>query len=331
MDQQLVIPQLQMKQAQEQSHYQILALYRFVAPKLQNSQLASLQVEIERTCRAHHARGCILIAPEGINGTISYPMHGEHDVLLQFFEQAFPGLKTRLSAHRCHVFARLKVKVKAEIVTMAGRQVDPTEQSGEYVKPTEWNNLLKDPDCVVIDARNDFEIYVGAFPNAINPATTHFSEFPKWFETAVTKQPKRIGMYCTGGIRCEKSTAIAKLCFPNTPVYHLEGGILAYLDTLPASESMFHGECYVFDQRVAVTHGLAPSSSYTSCHACRHPLSLNDRQNADYRQGLSCSFCVSTITERQRQRFEERQHQVELAQENGVLHMHDPKEEQIFT
>jgi UPF0176 protein len=266
------------------------------------------------------------VAPEGINGTICYPLEGNHDGLLFYFRQTFPDVKTRISSDARNVFARLKIKIKPEIVTMAGRQVDPTQQAGEYVKPQDWNNVLTDPDCVIIDTRNDFEINVGTFVNAVNPQTTTFSDFPLWFETTMTTPPKRIGMFCTGGIRCEKSTSMAKERFPNTPIYHLQGGILAYLDAVPEHESLFQGECYVFDQRVAVTHGLQPSVTYTICHACRHPLSVADRTHVDYREGLSCSYCVSTITDKQRQRFEERQRQLELAQENGTCHIYDPKE-----
>lgn len=312
-------------QPNEEPQFRILAMYTFVSPLFRGDQLISLQADIERNCRQHHARGCILLAPEGLNGTICYPQNGEHDTLFRYFELEFPGLKTRLSSDSRQVFARVKVKIKSEIVTMGGRHVDPTKQAGEYVKPHDWNHLLNDPDCLIIDARNDFEINVGSFANSINPSTTSFSDFPAWFETNVTA-PKSIGMYCTGGIRCEKSTSIARERFPNTPIYHLDGGILAYLEAIPKSESMFFGECFVFDQRVALTHGLKPSSEFTACHACRHPLSLADREHDDYREGLSCSYCVCTVTDKQRQRFEERQRQVDLAHEKGRFHIHDPKE-----
>lgn len=317
-------------QRDEEPHFRILAMYKFVTPLFCAEQLISLQSDIERNCRQHHARGCILLAPEGLNGTICYPRNSEHDSLFHYFELEFPGLKARLSCDSRQVFARIKVKIKSEIVTMAGRHVDPTQQAGEYVEPCNWNRLLNDPDCLIIDARNNFEVSVGSFANSINPTTTCFSDFPKWFETNVTA-PKSIGMYCTGGIRCEKSTSIAREHFPNTPIFHLEGGILAYLDTIPESESMFFGECFVFDQRVAVTHGLKPSSEFTLCHACRHPLSVVDREHHDYREGLSCSYCIFTVTDKQRQRFEQRQRQVDLSQKNGRFHIHDPKEDIIIT
>ena len=307
--------------------YQILALYTFVTPKFPPEQLKPLQLELYTKCRNAKARGCILVAPEGVNGTICYP--DDKEDLLGFFQNKFSNLRYRVSFDNRSVFARLKIKIKPEIVTLS-RDIDPTKFVGTYMPPgPEWNKLLQDPDCMVIDTRNEYEVRLGTFQNAINPHTRNFTEFPKWLsQQAQTKRPKSIAMFCTGGIRCEKVTslALASGLFPDTPIYHLEGGILGYLDLVPLQETLFEGECYVFDQRVAVTHGLHPSEIYTQCYACRSPLTPEDKEREDYEEGLKCRYCVSTLTDKQRQRFRDRQKQIELAKKEGTPHMHDPTE-----
>jgi len=309
--------------------YQILALYKFVAPKLPQKELKSLQQEIEAKCRDAHARGCILVACEGINGTICYPQEKEN--LLEYFLAKFPGLRHRISYDSRPVFTRLKIKIKPEIVTLSC-DIDPTQQVGTYIPPGPgWNTLLQNPDCLVIDTRNDYEVRLGTFQNAVNPRTHNFKEFPEWLaEQAETNKPKSIAMFCTGGIRCEKATslALASEVFQDTPIYHLEGGILAYLDQVPEQESQFEGECYVFDQRVAVTHGLLPTTKYTQCHACRNPLLWEDLQRDDYEEGMSCRYCINDITDKKRKRFSDRQKQIELSEKLGTPHLYDPKETQ---
>lgn len=308
-------------------NYQILALYKFVTPKIPQEELKPLQQEIETECRNAHARGCILVAPEGVNGTICYPQ--DDQVLLNFFQEKFPGLRFRVSFDNRPVFTRLKIKIKQEIVTLSC-DIDPTQRVGTYVPPgPEWNKLLQDPDCLVIDTRNEYEVRVGTFQNAVNPHTQNFKELPEWMEQQAQQQkPKSIAMFCTGGIRCEKATslALASNVFPNVPVRHLEGGILGYLDTVSEQESLYQGECYVFDQRVAVTHGLVPTTKYTQCHACRNPLLWQDKERDDYVEGVSCRYCVDSITEKKRMRQEERQRQIELAEKLGTPHLYDPKE-----
>jgi UPF0176 protein len=175
-----------------------------------------------------------------------------------------------------------------------------------------------------VDARNEYEIRIGTFEGAINPHTDNFTEFPEWLEKEAASA-KKIAMFCTGGIRCEKASSLATTLFPETPVYHLEGGILAYLDTVNEDNSMYQGECYVFDQRVAVTHGLQPSEQYVSCFACRQPLSPQDRQDPSYKEGLSCLYCIKEVTEKQMQRFQDRNKQIELASKTGTQHIHDSK------
>ena len=253
------------------------------------------------------------------------------------------------------MFYRLKIKLKKDILTCrlegdkdtAGVCLDPTQQVGTYVKPgPEWDALLQDPNCLVVDARNDYEVRLGTFHNAKNPKTTIFSELLPWMkeQLAVTKKPTKIAMFCTGGIRCEKATAAVmdlvqqqqqqsqskQSSAPEIPVYHLEGGILAYLDQVPSEKSQFEGACYVFDQRVAVTHGLEAVPNMTLCHACRAPLTAEQQEgHADFVQGQQCTYCVDDVAKRtakQQERYESRQHQIQLAQQKGFLHIHDPKE-----
>jgi UPF0176 protein len=385
----------------EQRHI-VLALYKFVT--IPEEEIPSLQIEVDAKLRSINAKGTILLAAEGINGTICYPEKDtggpSHDSLQDYLQnhQYFMGLRTRSSYTDSAVFHRLKVKIKKEIVTVGGDAsetdeskkpigymskctIDPTKVVGTYVPPgEEWDALCDDPDVVVIDTRNKYEIDIGTFENAINPNTDNFRQFPDWlhrFATAckeagsecesesdasqqekkhcvlssksertdnarnpnpvpdeempvVRKQPKAVAMFCTGGIRCEKSTSytIAANVFPkDIPVYHLDGGVLAYLDAHPdEKKSKWRGECFVFDQRVAVTHGLKPSSKYNTCHACRRPISTDDMERPDYMKGVCCRYCKDVVTEKQLKRFEERQKQVELAEVKGSLHIHDPKD-----
>jgi UPF0176 protein len=313
------------------NEYQILALYNFVSPKIPQDELKPLQQEIETECRAAHARGCILVASEGINGTICYPTSSAS--LFNYFQLKFPGLRFRISHYNKPVFTRLKVKLKPEIVTLSC-DIDPTKQVGTHVPPREWNALLKDPECLVIDTRNDYEVRVGTFMNAVNPHTHNFKEFPEWMmkQQASSGKPfKSIAMFCTGGIRCEKATslAIATQAFPSEiPIYHLEGGILAYLDEVPRKESLYIGECYVFDKRISVSHGLIPTTQFTQCHACRSPILWEDTERDDFKEGVSCRYCIDSITDKQRRRLEERQRQMELSEKLGTPHLYDPKEVQ---
>jgi UPF0176 protein len=309
----------------------ILALYKFVSPKLEESSLKALQQDIECFCLSHNVRGTLILSTEGINGTICYPLpkDGQLDAVFMGLKSRFPGLRTRISSDHRAVFARLRVKVKKEIVTIGNVDANPNQVVGEYVKPgAEWDALLKDPECFVVDTRNDYEVRIGTFEGAVNPHTDSFVEFPEWIAD-MAASAKKIAMFCTGGIRCEKSTSFLKKKFPDKPVYHLEGGILAYLAQVPAEQSSFLGECYVFDQRVAVTHGLLPSQMYTSCFACRQPLSPQDREDSRYQEGLSCPYCANKSSEKQLERFQERNKQIELSAKLGKPHIHDSKYETI--
>jgi UPF0176 protein len=212
------------------------------------------------------------------------------------------------------------VKLKREIVTMGVEGIDPLKTVGTYVKPKEWNELISDPDVLLVDTRNDYEVDIGTFKGAINPHTDTFRDFPSYVKEQLDpSKHKKVAMFCTGGIRCEKSTAfLREQGFDE--VYHLEGGILKYLEEVPADNSMWDGECFVFDNRVSVGHGLEPGD-YQLCHACRMPLSAEDRQNEHFQEGLSCHHCFDKVTDKQRKRFQERQHQLELARERGEHHL----------
>jgi UPF0176 protein len=367
--------------------FSILALYHFPSPKLTEERVDTLRDEIEVFLLSHHARGTIVLATEGINGTICYPKNNNdnNDSVVSFFSELFPQLQTRLSFHKEHVFYRLKVRIKPEIVTMgvavgvvppaANTHATTTTGVGTYVNAgPDWDRLIADPECLVIDARNEYEIQVGTFRGAVNPHTRAFVEFPEWIRqqlvlnelmlvedekqqhpereavqttAAPVKNPKfnKLAFFCTGGIRCEKATAycldllqtnkttnnsIADDDKNEIQVYHLKGGILAYLDQVSQDRSTFEGECYVFDHRTAVQHGLRASDKYTICHACRHPLTVEDRQknNADYYQlGICCQYCISDEYRlERRQRYESRQKQFEICEKEGVPHVHDAKE-----
>jgi len=217
-------------------------------------------------------------------------------------------------------FYRAKVRLKKEIVALGVPGVSPVKAVGDYVAPEDWNDLISDPDVVVIDTRNDYEVSIGTFEGAVNPQTASFREFPKWFEAFQKEHKnKKIAMFCTGGIRCEKSTALLKERGVEE-VYHLKGGILKYLETVPEEKSLWKGECFVFDNRVSVTHDLSPGT-YDMCHACRRPLDEVAKASPDYVAGVSCSNCIDEHTEERRKDFAERQKQIELAKKRGEKHI----------
>jgi UPF0176 protein len=411
------------------STYCILAFYKFVqtTPLPPSEEILTLRSEIESVFRRHHARGNVLLAPEGINGTVCYPLpdllldntnNEAHDnntrscnAVLEFLTTKFEGIRTRISWSSSAVFTRFKIRIKSEIVTM-GKVLLPVDDNmiddengsvsdssgvvadkscssstaasssclrqspGEYVPADQWNALLQDPNVLVVDTRNEYEIAIGTFRNAVNPHTESFLEFPDWLDHYLVEQQTKqerpitgIAMYCTGGIRCEKATAYCRqilaekstvtldtsISTPESspgqdqqqseiddqhdmrsnstltataqaiPVYHLEGGILAYLDIVPAEESLFDGDCFVFDQRIAVQTGLQPAPNYASCHACRAVLRPVDLQCDKYEAGISCPACWDTRAERQ-ERYRERQWQMMLSQQKGIPHLHDAKE-----
>ena len=267
------------------------------------------------------ALGTILLAPEGVNGTIA-GARAAIDATLDAV-RALPGcagLEWKESRTDENPFYRMKVRLKREIVALGVEGLAPEKSHERYVEPHDWNAVISDPDTLVIDTRNDYEVAIGAFDGAVDPHTTSFREFPEWFRAyRKTHDVKRVAMYCTGGIRCEKSVAFLR-SEGIEDVSHLKGGILKYLETVPEDESLWRGECFVFDQRVSVGHDLAPGS-YDMCHACRRPITEEDKAAPEYLEGVSCPHCHDAHSEQQKRAFAERQRQVELAEARGTAHI----------
>jgi len=270
---------------------------------------------------AREIRGTLLLASEGINGTVAGSETAIAELLDWLKSQPpFAGLSHKESRCEEMPFYRTKVKLKKEIVTMGVEGIDPRHIVGTYVKPQDWNALISDPDVLLIDTRNDYEVGIGTFEGAVNPNTQTFREFPDYVDRELDpKRHTKVAMFCTGGIRCEKSTAFLKEKGFDE-VYHLEGGILKYLEEVPENQSMWRGECFVFDNRVTVGHGLKPGN-YDQCHACRRPISAVDKAHAHFEAGVSCPHCYDEVTEERRQRFIERERQVQLARARGEHHI----------
>ena len=297
--------------------YVTCAMYKFVALP----HFASLRAPLLEAMTSNQIFGTLLLAAEGINGTVSGTREGI-DNLLHWINQQ-PGLEnidSKESYDDKIPFYRTKVKLKKEIVTMGVEGIDPKRTVGTYVKPEDWNDLISDPDVVLVDTRNDYEVQVGTFKNAIDPKTTSFREFPEWSKNNLdAEKNKKVAMFCTGGIRCEKSTAFLKeQGFEE--VYHLQGGILKYLEKVPENESLWQGECFVFDNRVTVDHNLN-SGSYDQCHACRMPITEHEKTLDSYIEGVSCLHCHNKVSEQQLKRFAQRQKQVKLAKARGESHI----------
>ena len=308
---------------QHQDDICVAALYRFVA--LPN--YADLRHPMLKRMQELKISGTLLLAPEGINGTIAAP-ETAIDALIQWLANTphtgdrLANLEVKKSWAKAMPFLRAKVKLKNEIVTMGVPGIDPQRSAGTYVDPKDWNELISDPDVLTIDTRNNYEIQIGQFENAVNPNTKNFREFPAYARSQLTTPaPSKVAMYCTGGIRCEKASSyLRELGFEE--VYHLKGGILKYLEEIPPEDSLWRGECFVFDERVAVDHNLE-QGSYTQCHACRMPLSAADRQSKYYAPGVACPHCHNATTPEQRARFQERHNQMSLARERGEAHLGD--------
>ncbi|SEK69231.1 UPF0176 protein [Colwellia chukchiensis] len=295
----------------------VCALYKFV--RLEN--FADIKQPLLQVMTDNAVKGTLLLALEGINGTIAGPQEGI-DAVLAFInsDSRLAGVSTKSSFHQENPFQRTKVKLKKEIVTMGVQGIDPTLTVGTYVKPKDWNALISDPEVLLIDTRNDYEVEIGTFENAVNPNTETFREFPEYVAKHLDKNKhKKVAMFCTGGIRCEKSTAYLKeQGFED--VYHLEGGVLKYLEEVPEQETMWQGECFVFDGRVAVNHNLE-RGQYDQCFACRYPITEADKQSEHYVQGVSCPRCHDKYTDEQRSRFQEREKQINLAKARGEEHI----------
>lgn len=299
----------------------VAALYRFA--RLDDCE--TVRRELARVCSDEGVRGTLLLAGEGINGTIAGPEDGIASVLARIRRlPGFADLQVKYAGAETMPFHRMKVRLKREIVTMGQPGIDPLTGAGHYVSPQDWNALIREPGTIVIDTRNDYEVAIGSFAGAIDPKTASFRDFPAWFRAERerllgTGQSPKIAMFCTGGIRCEKSTAFLK-AEGIEQVYHLQGGILKYLETVPAAESLFEGECFVFDQRVAVGHGLQ-AGTHLLCHACRRPVSRADQASPLYLPGVSCPACHATRSDAQRMGYAERERQEKLAGARGARHI----------
>lgn len=277
-------------------------------------EAARLRSPLLQCCQQLGLCGTILLAPEGINATVAGTEMAILS-LLQYLQQetAIGAISYQTTTSHQRPFERMKVKLKAEIVTLGCPEADPARQVGTYVAPQDWNRVITTPDTVLLDTRNDFEVKIGSFKGAINPQTRSFREFPDYVKTHLNprRQP-RVAMFCTGGIRCEKASAYL-LSQGFETVYHLQGGILNYLQQVPETESLWTGECYVFDQRIAVDHTLTPGH-YQMCLACGHPIHARDQQSPDYKPGIACPHCYTSLTPHRRARLQERQRQRQLGE-----------------
>jgi UPF0176 protein len=298
----------------------VTSLYQFT--RFDNCR--SIQRTLKLACEGSAVRGTLILAPEGINGTIAGSDAAVEEVVRLI--RSLPGcaeMTVKDSRAGEMPFHRMKVKIKNEIVTMGETNLSPLQGAGEYVKPKDWNAFISDPDTIVIDTRNSYEVKVGTFKDAIDPGTTSFRDFPAWFRARRASltggKAVKVAMFCTGGIRCEKATALLK-AEGIADVYHLQGGILKYLEEVPAEESLWEGECFVFDQRVCVTHGLE-TGTFEICHACRMPVAAEDKASHAYEEGVSCPGCHSARRPEQRDRYAERHRQARLAEGRGTKHI----------
>jgi len=305
--------------------FRVAALYRFTTFE----DPAALRGPLAALCCGLGVKGTLLLAREGINGTIA----GEDAAIEAVLDhiRALPGcesLRPKTAWAERMPFYRMKVRLKKEIVTLGEPDLDPAANAGTYVEPRDWNALIADPDVVVIDTRNDYEVAVGSFARAVDPRTSSFSAFPAWFrdyrqhleaERGPDAPPLKVAMYCTGGIRCEKSTAFLK-SEGVEDVFHLKGGILDYLEQVPEPESLWRGECFVFDERVAVGHGLTPGT-HVLCRGCRMPVSPEGRASPLYVEGVSCPACHDRRDEDQKARAAERHRQALHCEALGIDHV----------
>lgn len=298
----------------------VAALYRFV----QLDDYQSLRQPLRELMLANGVKGTLLLAREGINGTIAGSRAGV-DAVLDWLraDERLRGFDIKESTTDENPFYRTKVKLKREIVTMGVEGIDPKRSVGTYVDPADWNALISDPEVLLIDTRNQYEVEIGTFEHAINPGTETFREFPDYVKNNLDPaRHRKVAMFCTGGIRCEKSTAFLKeQGFEE--VYHLRGGILKYLEEVPEQQSLWRGECFVFDNRVTVDYRLQPGQ-FDQCHACRRPITEFDKASDLYVPGISCPHCHDERNEAQRQRFVHRQRQIRLARQRGERHIGEP-------
>lgn len=305
--------------------YICAALYKFV----ELNDYKELREPLYQTLIANDVKGTLLLAREGVNGTICGTRQAIDNVLDYLrSDERFADIEHKESPSDEQAFYRTKVKLKKEIVTLGVDWVDPKSSVGTYVDPEKWNDLIADPEVLVIDTRNEYEYAVGTFEGAINPKTDTFREFPEYVKQHLDPEKhKKVAMFCTGGIRCEKSTAYLKEQGFDE-VYHLKGGILKYLEMMPEDNSRWNGECFVFDQRVTVKHGLE-QGEYDQCYACRMPITAEEMQSDHYQKGVSCPHCYNKTTAEQKERFAERERQIQLAKARGEKHIRDGRVESL--
>jgi len=293
--------------------FTIITFYQFK----KNRNVEKLQNLLKNFCSFHKIKGTILLAEEGINGTVAGLVKPIKLLELKIHNQGFTRMELKRSFYEFMPFNRLKVKIKKEIVTFDGSQLDFENYIGKHVISSEWNTLIEDEKTIVIDVRNNFEVEVGSFEGAINPKTKNFSEFKKYIDNNLSKNKnQKIAVYCTGGIRCEKASSyMLDQGFKN--VFQLKGGILQYLEDISIEESKWQGECFVFDNRVSVKNEMEPGT-YELCHACRNPLGLEDRLSKDYIKGISCSKCINKISKYKKLKLKERNKQIDIAKKKGL-------------
>jgi len=294
-------------------NYKIISLYSFFP--FQENLILDLKNKLLEIENEKDLSGLLIFASEGINGTICAEKN-VIDIVINLLNKYTDNrnLNIKVNFSKNKVFKKLKIKIKKEIVTMGIPEINPSQDNGTYIDTDNWNKLIKNQNTIVIDTRNHYEVSIGTFQNSINPNTKNFSEFPKWVENHLdthleNKDSTNIAMFCTGGIRCEKATSfLKKKGYKN--IYHLQGGILQYLDDVSEENNLFEGECFVFDKRVALDHYLE-KGSYSICHACGMPVSIKDQKRIEYREGIQCHFCINQFNDDDRKRFEERQKQID--------------------
>jgi len=308
--------------------FKVAALYKF--SEIDNP--LEIQISLKKTLKELSIYGTILVGSEGINGTIAAEEKENLNRALIYLRglKGFEDLDIKFSDSKKNPFIRLKIKLKDEIVTIGDKSIDPIKTAGEYVKPEDWNSLLQEDDILLIDTRNDYEYSIGTFRDSINPKTKKFRDFPKWLKeqdfTKEDKNNKKVAMFCTGGIRCEKASSLMKnKGFKK--VYHLKGGVLKYFESVSKDKSLWDGECFVFDDRVSVKHDLS-IGNYDMCHGCRMPITENDKKTKKYIRGVACPNCFDQTTEEQKSRYKSRQKQMELAKQRNQKHL-GPKEEAL--
>jgi len=304
-------------------NYKIVSLYSFF--QFPENLILDLKRNLLKIESENDLSGLLIFASEGINGTICAEKN-VIDIVIKLLNKYIDNknLNIKISFSKKKVFKKLKIKIKKEIVTMGVPEINPSKDNGIYVDSDNWNNLIKNHNTIVIDTRNHYEVSIGTFQNSINPNTRNFSEFPKWVDDHLdthieNKDSTNIAMFCTGGIRCEKATSLLKKKgYKN--IYHLQGGILQYLDDVKEDKNLFEGECFVFDKRVSLDHELE-KGSYSICHACGMPVSNQDQKRKEYREGIQCHFCINHFSDDDRKRFEERQKQLDrLKAENHKIY-----------